>query len=382
MVGGGEGAFIGAVHRHVLALDQRYELVAGALSSTPERARASGLALGLAPQRAYPSLDAMLVGERALPAEVRAEVVVIVTPNHLHAAQALALVQAGFHVVCDKPMVVRTSDAEALVRAVDAAGVVFAVTYNYTGYPMVQEARALVQSGALGKLRSVEVGYHQGWLATALERQADEAGSKQAQWRTQAALAGAGALGDIGSHAENLISTVTGLTLEALCADVTSFVPNREVDDHASILLRFAGGARGSIRASQVAIGHENDLTLAVYGDAGSLCWRQQEPETLTFTPLGASTRLLRRGDASLSERARSFSRLPGGHPEGFIEAFANIYRAVADAVLQHARDAAVAKRGGYADAGFPTVRDGARGVRFIERALVSARSNEKWTVF
>lgn len=372
MVGGGEGAFIGAVHRHAMALDHRYELTAGALSSTPQKARRSGEALGLSPDRNYPTWEAMLEGELARPAGERIDIVVVVTPNHVHYPVAKAFAEAGFNVVSDKPLVHTTEQANDLVETVRRTGVVFGVTYNYTGYPMVKEARAIVQRGELGALRKVVVGYHQGWLATRLE----ETGAKQAEWRTDPARSGAaGAIGDIGSHAENLVSTVTGLELEAICADLTTFVPGRRLDDDGNLLLRFKGGAKGVLIASQVEIGHENDLVLQVYGEEGSLTWRQEEPNELWYAPLEGTVELLRRGNPYLGEEAKRATRLPSGHPEAFLEAFANVYAEIADAVLR--------REAGRDPAGdFPTVEDGARGVRFIERTVASAGSDTKWTAF
>jgi len=372
MVGGGEGAFIGAVHRHAMALDHRYDFAAGALSSTPEKARRSGAALGLPDDRNYPTWEAMLEGELARPADERIDLVVIVTPNHVHYPVAKAFADAGIHVVSDKPLVHTREQAEDLVATVARTGVVFGVTYNYTGYPMVKEARALIRDGAIGKLRKVIVGYHQGWLATKLE---DE-GAKQAEWRTDPARSGAaGAIGDIGSHAENLVATVTGLEIEAICADLTTFVPGRRLDDDGNLLLRFAGGARGVLVASQIEIGHENDLMLQVYGETGALSWRQEDPNALWHAPLDAPVRLLRRGNGYLGADAQRFTRLPSGHPEAFFEAFANVYVEVAGAIERHAR--------GEDPAGdYPTVADGARGVRFIERTVASAASDAKWTAF
>ena len=372
MVGGGEGAFIGGVHRHALALDHRYEFAAGALSSTPERARRSGEALGLPDERNYPTWEAMLEGELAKPAHERIDLVVIVTPNHVHFPVAKAFAEAGINVVSDKPLVHTSEQAQDLIETVKRTGVVFGVTYNYTGYPMVKEAREFVRRGDLGQLRKVIVAYHQGWLATKLE---DE-GAKQAEWRTDPARSGAaGAIGDIGSHAENLVSTVTGLELEAICADLTTFVPGRRLDDDGNLLLRFKGGAKGVLIASQVEIGHENDLVLQVYGDKGALTWRQEDPNALWFAPLEGPVQLLRRGNPYLSEAAQAASRLPSGHPEAFFEAFANVYGQIADAI--HRRET-----GGDISGDYPTVQDGARGVRFIERTVVSAGSDAKWTEF
>jgi predicted dehydrogenase len=372
MVGGGEGAFIGGVHRHAMALDHRYTFAAGALSSTPNKARRSGTALGLPDERNYPSWEAMLEAESALPADQRIDLVVIVTPNHVHYPVARAFAEAGFHVVSDKPLVHDVAQAEDLVALVERTGVVFAVTYNYGGYPMVKEARRYVQEGRLGRLRKVVVGYRQGWLATKLEA----TGAKQAEWRTDPARSGAaGAIGDIGSHAENLVATVTGLELEAICADLTTFVEGRRLDDDGNLLLRFAGGAKGVLMASQVEIGHENDLTLEVTGESGALTWRQEDPNALWFAPLEGPVELLRRGNPYLGDDAQRASRLPAGHPEAFFEAFANVYREVADAIAHHAA--------GDDPAGdYPTVHDGARGVRFIERTVASAASDAKWTPF
>ncbi len=372
MVGGGEGAFIGAVHRHAMALDHRYELTAGALSSTPDKARRSGAALGLADDRNYGTWEEMLEGELARPEGDRVDLVVIVTPNHVHYPVAKAFAEAGINVVSDKPLVHTSEQADDLARTAQRTGVVFAVTYNYTGYPMVKEARALVRRGELGKVRKVVVGYHQGWLATNLEA----TGAKQAEWRTDPARSGAaGAIGDIGSHAENLVSTVTGLELEAICADLTTFVPGRRLDDDGNLLLRFKGGAKGVMIASQIEIGHENDLVLQVYGEDGALTWRQEDPNYLWHAPLEGPVRLLRRGNPYLGDAAQAGTRLPSGHPEAFLEAFANVYTAVADAI--HRRAAGDDPSGDY-----PTVHDGARGVRFIERTVQSAASDQKWTAF
>lgn len=372
MVGGGEGAFIGGVHRHAMALDGHYAFTAGALSATPEKARRSGAALGLADDRNYPTWEAMLAEESARPPGDRVDLVVVVTPNHVHQPVAKAFAEAGFHVVCDKPLVHTSAQADDLVATVSRTGVVFAVTYNYGGYPMVKEARRLIREGRLGRLRKVVVAYRQGWLATELEA----TGAKQAAWRTDPARSGAaGAIGDIGSHAENLVSTVTGLELEALCADLTTFVEGRRLDDDGNLLLRFVGGAKGVLMASQVEIGHENDLTLEVTGDEGALTWRQEDPNALWFAPLEGPVQLLRRGNPYLGEAAQRASRLPAGHPEAFLEAFANVYVEVADAIARHAA-------GGDPAGDYPSVHDGARGVRFIERTVASAASDAKWTPF
>ncbi|WP_245588608.1 TIM barrel protein, partial [Deinococcus pimensis] len=354
MVGGGEGAFIGAVHRMAAALNGQYELVAGALSGDPERARRSGAALGLNPARSYASWREMLGAELALPEGERIEVVSVVTPNHVHHEVARAFASAGVHVVCDKPLVHTSEQARDLVEVTERAGVVFAVTYNYTGYPMVREARALVRSGALGEIRKVIVEYNQGWLATKLE----EAHNKQADWRTDPERSGiAGAVGDIGSHAENLVATVTGLEIESICADLTTFVPGRRLDDDANLLLRFVGGARGVLWCSQIQIGDENDLRLRVFGTKGSLHWHQEDPNVLRVDLPGEPRQLRTRGSAYLSDEAKAATRLPSGHPEAFLEAFANVYRGAAEAI--RARTEGRAPDPLVAD--FPTVLDGAR---------------------
>ena len=374
MVGGGRDAFIGAVHRNAMALDGQYEFVAGALSGTPERSRASGADLGLADDRNHGTWQDLLADERRRAPGDRVDVVVIVTPNHLHHDVALAFVDAGFHVVCDKPLVHTSAQADALCALVAARGTLFAVTYNYTGYPMVREARELVRSGAIGAVRKVVVEYYQGWLAGALE----SSNNKQSTWRVDPARGGpAGAMADIGSHAENLVSAVTGLELESLCADLTSFGPGRLLDDDAGLLLRFVGGARGVMSASQIAAGNENDLRLRVMGERGMLDWRQEEPNLLVHAPIDGPRRTLTRNSPGLSEAARGACRLPPGHPEGFIEAFANLYLGVAADLRLRASQGRPATP---AEADYPRIQDGARGVRFIEKTVASAASDLKWT--
>ncbi len=372
MVGSGTGAFIGAVHRTAAALDGGVRFVAGCLSSTPQRAKESGEAMGLAPGRNYPTWEKLIEGELALPPDKRIDFVSIVTPNHVHFPVALACVRAGFNVVCDKPLVHTSQQASELVKAVRESGVVFAVTYNYSGYPLVKEARDLVSRGQLGHIRKVIVEYHQGWLASRLE----ESGQKQADWRTDPSRSGAGgAIGDIGSHAEHLAAYVTGLELTDICADLTTFVEGRSLDDDANLLLRFAGGAKGVLLASQIEIGHENDLRLRVFGDKGSLDWRQEEPNSLIFRLEGQPERILRRGNAYLSQAARDASRLPPGHPEAFFEAFANVYRNACRAIRAGAKGLDAPRA-----FDFPGVIEGARGVHFIEKTVESARSDRKWT--
>lgn len=366
MVGGGTDAFIGAVHRRAATLDGEALIVAGALSSTPERALASGRALGLDPRRTYPTWREMLAGESALPHGERIDLVSIVTPNHVHFDVARAFLEAGFHVVCDKPLVHTSAQAEVLAGLVARTGRILGVTYNYTGYPLVIRARELVAQGALGTIRKVFVEYHQGWLATPLDR----AGQKQALWRADPAQAGAGALGDIGTHAENLASFVGGLEIDSLCADVTSFVPDRRVDDDAAVLIRFKGGAKGVLTCSQVCVGCENSLSIRVHGTTGSLAWRQEDPNVLELRAMDAPLQLITRAGDQAGRVANSLSRLPPGHPEGFHEAFANVYRGIFAAIR------------GEPGPAFPGIVEGARGVRFIERALASARAGGAWVAF
>jgi predicted dehydrogenase len=369
MAGGGPGAFIGEVHRSAARLDGLATLVAGAFSSEPERSREFGRTLGLDADRAYGSFEEMAEREAARPDGDRVDFVSVVTPNHLHFPACRAFVERGFHVVCDKPMTTTLEDAEALCRLVAERDVVFALTHNYTGYPLVKQARALVADGALGPIRKVIVEYSQGWLATPLER----TGHKQAGWRTTPDLAGSGALGDVGSHAENLARYVTGLGVERLCADVSTFVPGRRVDDDANVLLQFEGGAKGILHCSQVAVGEANRLTLRVYGSEGSLAWEQEAPNALHFRALDGAERTFRRGAADLAPAARHATRLPPGHPEAFLEAFANVYTCALRTIE--------ARRAGDApdplDLDFPTVQDGAVGVHFIQTALDSSRRGE-----
>jgi predicted dehydrogenase len=345
-------------------MDGEIEFAAGALSSTPEKARESAKELGLPKERNYGSWEDMLEGELALPEEERVDLVSVVTPNHLHFPVSLAFVEAGFHVVCDKPMVHSSAQAAKLAQAVERSGVVFCVTYQYTGYPMVKQARHMVKGGVLGEIRKVVVEYNQGWLASEVEN----GGDKQASWRTDPEKSGvAGTMGDIGSHAENLVSTVTGLEASEVCADLTSFVPGRRLDDDANMLIRYSDGARGVLVASQISAGEENALALKVYGEEGGIEWRQEEPNHLIHRPAEAPVQIYKRGNEYLCKEAKEAARIPPGHPEAFIEAFANVYGAVAEAI-----------RSGK-PSGFPTVHDGARGVRFIEKVVESSASERKW---
>ncbi|MXY24339.1 MAG: Gfo/Idh/MocA family oxidoreductase [Acidobacteria bacterium] len=376
MVGGGPGAFIGDVHRRAALLSGGVEFVAGAFSSSPRRSRAKGRELMLDPSRVYDSVEHLIAEEGRLPTGKRVDLVTIVTPNHLHFPVAKALLAAGIHVVCDKPMTFDVAEARRLRRLVAQSGRVFALTHNYTGYPMVKLARDLVRGGRLGPVRKVVVEYPQGWLATPIER----SGQKQAAWRTDPKRSGAaGCLGDIGTHAENLAEYVTGLRIAALSADLATFVRGRRLDDDASVLLRFAGGARGVLLASQVSVGEANGLTLRVYGEEGGLRWRQETPETLEVTSLDGPETIWRRGDPNVvaaSPAAARATRLPAGHPEAFLEAFATIYANACDTI--RARIAGESPDPLALD--FPTVEDGLRGMIFVETAVKNAASTEKWT--
>ncbi len=376
MVGGGRGAFIGAVHRRAAQFHGSMELVAGALAADPEKARLSGRDLGLAPDRIHGDWQALLNDELKRPASERIHFVAIVTPNHMHFPVARAFTDAGIHVVCDKPLVHTSAQAAELLELSRARKTIFGVTYNYTGYPLVRHAREMVRSGRLGAIRKVVAEYNQGWLATLLE--ADLA-NKQAVWRTDPARSGiAGAIGDIGSHAENLVATVTGLELDAICADLTTFVPGRKLDDDGSLLLRFTSGAKGILMATQIAIGGENDLRLRVWGTEGSLTWHQEDPNMLVYDPMDGPRQILRRGGAYLADAAKRVTFIPPGHPEAFMEAFGNIYLGVGEAI--RAREEG--RELGPLEGDYPTLVDGARGVRFIEKTVESSASREKWTRF
>lgn len=371
MIGGGRGAFIGAVHRMAARLDDCYEFVAGALSSDPQRARDSGADLLLAPDRCYTSVESMLRGE--LDRSDRMDVVAVVTPNHLHHAAAKQCLEAGFHVICDKPLTTTLADAEDLLHTAERVQRVLAVTYNYSGYPLVRQAREMIASGLLGDVRSVQIEYAQDWLATPLE----STGNKQAEWRVDPQKSGvAGAVGDIGTHAFQLAEFVTGLQVTQLAADLSAQVAGRTLDDHAQMLLRFANDARGSLWVSQVAAGNENGLRLRVYGAKGGIEWSQETPNHLRFAPVGEQPRILTRGGANAGLSASSATRLPSGHPEGYIEAFAQLYRDAADLII-------TTNEGRSAEAGallVPTAKDGLRGVRFIHAAVASSKRDAAWT--
>ena len=372
MVGGGQGAFIGAVHRYAMRLDDRIALVAGALSSDPANAAASAAELGIAPDRAYADYREMARAEAARPDGI--EAVVIVTPNHLHAPVATAFLEAGIDVICDKPLSTTVADAEALVALTARLKRRFVVTLNNTGYAMVRQAREMVAAGALGRLVSIHGSYIQDWLTKPI----DAEGQKQAEWRTDPARAGQSAvLADIGVHAFNLACFVSGRDAEAVAADLFTAVPGRRLDDNAHVLVRWSGGARGTILASQTSPGHDNDLSVRIYGDKAGLEWRGTRPEELRFTPYGEEPRIITRGGAGSFGESRRVSRMPAAHPEGYIEAFANLYRDAAQIIGAH-------RRGQEIDAAqaalVPSVEDGARGVKFVAAAVGSQAKDGAWT--
>jgi len=368
MVGGGPGAFIGAVHRIAARLDDHYELVAAALSSDPERSLAGAKELHI--PRAYLSFAEMAEAESKRPDGI--EVVSIVTPNHLHHAPAKAFLEVGIDVICDKPLTTIIEDALDLAETVKRTGLVFGLTHNYTGHPLVRQAREMVAAGELGPIRLVQVEYAQDWLSTPLEK----TGQKQAEWRTDPARSGpGGSLGDIGTHAFNLACFVTRLTCEQVAADVSTFVPGRRLDDNVQIMLRFSKGAKGSLWASQVAAGNENNLRLRVYGEKAGIEWRQEDPNELIFAPLGGPRRTIRRGSAGTGRAATHATRIPSGHPEGYLEAFAQLYSDLAEQIIARRE-----KRAPNPDSLLvPGVEDGVEGVRFINAALESSRNGSAW---
>ena len=372
-VGGSLDAFIGAVHRRAAIFDHEIELVAGCFSSSPEKSKATGESLYLDADRVYDSFEQMIRQEKERPDGDRIDFVSICTPNHLHFAPAKMALENGFHVICDKPMTLNLQEAKDLAAVVQETGLVFGLTHNYTGYPMVKQARDMVRNGILGPIRKIVVEYPQGWLSKAEENN----DYKQAIWRTDPAKSGAaGAMGDIGTHAENLAEYVTGLKISELCADLTAFVPGRQLDDDGNVLLRFEDGAKGILQVSQVANGEENPLKIFVYGVLGGLEWHQMDPNTLYYKTQEGQ-RLIRTNVGEMSASARAHIRLPAGHPEGFFEAFANIYRNFAYAVRAH-------MNGQPADSlyDFPGVQDGVRGLAFIDTVIASDKSEMKWTKF
>ena len=370
MVGGGEGAFIGGVHRFAARLDDQYELVAGALASNAEKAQRSGMALGLAADRTYADYATMATVESARVDGI--EAVAIVTPNHMHAPVAEAFLKAGIHVICDKPLANSSKDARRLHALAVKQGLLFAVTYNYTGYPMVRQMRQMVRDKLLGDIRVVQVEYPQDWLTDAVEA----SGQKQADWRTDPARAGlGGCIGDVGTHAYQLADFVTDIAVTEVLAELTAFVPGRRLDDNAHVLLRFANGARGSLWSSQVAPGNENNLRLRVYGAKGGLEWRQELPNQLYWTPFGQPTQMIARGTSAAGPDAARVTRIPSGHPEGYLEAFATVYSEIGHAIRSRRVKGPTLDKAVQ----FPTVIDGVKGVVFVESVVSSSAKGGKW---
>ena len=375
MVGGGKDAFIGSIHRMAAALDGQIDLVCGAFSSSAEKSKASGKALMLPDERVYGSFEEMINKEKELPEDVRMDFVSIVTPNVMHFPPAKMALENGFHVVSDKPATFTLEEAKELQKIIEKTGMIYALTHNYTGYPMVKEARHLVRSGKLGKIRKVVVEYPQGWLATTLEDS-----NKQASWRADPKKAGiSNCMGDIGTHAENLAEYVTGLQITELCADLGPIVEGRELDDDGNVLLRFDNGAKGVLHASQISVGEENRLNIRVYGEKGGLEWHQMEPNTLLVKWPDRPVEIYRTGldHGYLSDLAQKHTRIPAGHPEGYVEAFANIYRNFA-----HAVQARLEGTKPDPDMDFPTIEDGVRGMAFVKNVVDANKSSEKWYKF
>ncbi len=370
MVGGGRDAFIGGVHRIAARIDGQYRLVAGCFSSTAEKSQASGRDLGLDPKRVYDDFATMAAREARRSDGI--EAVAIVTPNHVHWPAAREFLKRGIHVICDKPLTSTLADARKLVKAAESAKALFILTHNYTGYPMVRQARQMVRDGVIGAIRLVQAEYPQDWLSEKLE----DTGQKQAGWRTDPARSGAGgSIGDIGTHAFNLAQFVSGLEAEEIAADLDSFVEGRRLDDNAHVMIRWKGGAKGLLWSSQVAPGNENALRLRVYGDKGGLEWAQEDPNQLWHTPLGEPKRLITRGGAGSGTDAGRVTRVPAGHPEGYLEGFATIYAEAARAIR-------AAQAGGAPDGDvvYPTVQDGLAGVAFVDACVRSSKRNAAWT--
>ncbi len=371
MIGGGRGAFIGAVHRIAASMDGQAELVAGAFSSDPDRSRLSGADLFLDPRRVYGSYREMARAEAALPAGRRLDFVVIVTPNDQHFSPAKLFLESGFNVVCDKPATFDLAQARQLRAIVRKTKKIFVLTHNYTGNAMVKQAREMVRAGRLGEIRKVVAEYPQGWLSTRLE----STGQKQAAWRTDPKRSGAaGCIGDIGTHAENLARYITGLHIDSLCADLTTFVKGRKLDDDGNILVRFKGGAKGVMHASQISVGEENNLNIRVYGAKASLEWHQEHPNELIVKYPDQPRQIWRRGNGYLGSEAQRFGRIPAGHPEGYLEAFGNIYREAFRAIA-----AEVAGRKQPKDLDYPTIEDGVEGMAFIAATVESSKRGARW---
>ena len=375
MVGGGRGAFIGAVHRIAAAMDQQIELVCGAFSSDPERSKASGADLFLPPERCYGTFEEMIKTEARLPEGERMDFLAIVTPNHMHFPPARMALENGFHVLSDKPATFNLAQAKKLQELVRKTGLLYGLTHNYTGYPLVKEARDMVRAGKLGDVRKVVVEYPQGWLATRLET----TGQKQAGWRTDPKRSGAaGSIGDIGTHAENLAEYVTGLQIEELAADITTFVKGRKLDDDGNVLLRFKGGAKGVLHCSQISVGEENNLNIRVYGEKGGIEWHQKEPNSMLVKWLDQPMQVYRTANGYLGANAKTATRTPPAHPEGYLEAFANIYKNFASHIRAQLEGRKVAKDDPALD--YPKIEDGVRGMAFIEAVVKSSKKNAAWT--
>ncbi len=373
MVGGGQGAFIGGVHRIAAALDQQIELVCGAFSSSPEKSKASGADLFLPAERCYGSFEEMIQKEKALPADQRMDFVSIVTPNHMHFPPAKMALESGFHVLSDKPATFNLEEAKALGALVKKTGLLYGLTHNYTGYPLIKEAKDMIKAGKLGKIRKIVVEYPQGWLATKLE----ESGQKQAGWRTDPTKSGAaGCVGDIGTHAENLAEYVSGLHIKELAADLTTFVPGRQLDDDANILLRFDNGAKGVLHCSQISVGEENNLNIRVYGEKGGIEWHQKEPNTLLVKWLDQPIQMYRTANGYLGANAAAATRTPPAHPEGYLEAFANIYKHFAGSIRARLEN----RQPTEIENDYPKIEDGIRGMAFIEAVVKSSKNNAAWT--
>ena len=372
MVGGGEGAFIGGVHRMVAGLDMQIELVAGCFSRDSGNTKRTGESLYLDPSRCYATYDEMARGEAALPEDKRIDFVSVVTPNNLHLDICKTFIEAGFHVVCDKPMTYNLDEAMDLVALVEKSGLVFALTHNYTGHPMIRHARHLFRSGQMGQVRKVIVEYLQDFLMVPHEK----LGQKQAQWRVDPAQSGeGGTLGDVGTHCVNLLEYVTGDPISEMCADKSTFLPDRVLDEDVNALLRFEGGGKGVLTISQVATGEENGLKLRVYGSEGAVRWAQENPNYLEVYKYGEPRQTLTRGQGYLSDPAADCTRIPAGHPEGYLEAFATIYCGVAEAIRRHIDGEPMNSD----DYDFPTVHDGLRGMQFISGAVASANNGATW---
>ncbi len=371
MVGGGKDAFIGGVHRIALRLDGYYELVAGSFSSNFDNSKETGKDLGLTDDRIYETYQEM--AEKESSRQDGIDVVSIVTPNHLHVPIAKVFAEKGIHIICDKPLAMSSYEALELKNIIERKKLIFALTHNYTGYPMVRHARSLVQKGELGNIRVIQAEYPQDWLTTKVE----DTGLKQAEWRTDPKRSGGGGcIGDIGTHAFNLIRFISGLEIDELSADIHTFVKGRLLDDNAQIMLRFKGGAKGSIWSSQIAVGNENNLKIRIYGEKGGIEWKQEDPNYLDFTNFGQPTQRITRGGSGANEEANKVTRIPPGHPEGYLEGFANIYSDVSKDLLDEINKQGYDKSNNC----YPTITDGVEGMRFIETVLKSSRNNSNWT--